>query len=87
MKELLIIFGLCFATLPANAQSVTVESNIATEKIQSLKNSLAAKKKTERISDNPREQTNMTFKKSIDIISVKAYIKSLQIKGDYSLNS
>ena len=87
MKVLLIIFGICFATLPANAQSVTVESNIATEKIQSLKNSLAAKKKTERISDNPREQTNMTFKKSIDIISVKAYIKSLQIKGDYSLNS
>ena len=87
MKELLIVFGLCFATSPANAQSVTVESNIAIEKIQSLKNSLAAKKKTERISDNPREQTNMTFKKSIDIISVKAYIKSLQIKGDYSLNS
>ncbi len=87
MKELLIIFGLSFATLPANAQSVTVESNIVIEKIQSLKNSLAAKKKTERISDNPREQTNMTFKKSIDIISVKAYIKSLQIKGDYSLNS
>ncbi len=87
MKELLIVLGLCFATLPANAQSVTIENNIAIEKIQSLKNSLAAKKKTERISDNPREQTNMTFKKSIDIISVKAYIKSLQIKGDYSLNS
>ena len=87
MKELIIVLGLCFATSPANAQSVTVESNIASEKIQSLKNSLAAKKKTERISDNPREQTNMTFKKSIDIISVKAYIKSLQIKGDYSLNS
>jgi len=87
MKELLIILGLCFATSPSNAQSVTVESDIAIEKIQSLKNSLAAKKKTERISDNPREQTNMTFKKSIDIISVKAYIKSLQIKGDYSLNS
>ena len=87
MKELIIVLGLCFATSPANAQIVTVESDIAIEKIQSLKNSLAAKKKTERISDNPREQTNMTFKKSIDIISVKAYIKSLQIKGVYSLNS
>jgi hypothetical protein len=87
MNKLLILLGLCFAPTLINAQSATLESNISSEKIQSFKSTLAAKKKTERISDNPREQTNMTFKKSIDIISVKAYIKSLQIKGDYSLNS
>jgi len=87
MNKLLITLSLCFASSLINAQSVTVKNIVPTEKMQCFKSTLAAKKKTERISDNPHEQTNITFKKSIDIISVKAYIKSLQIKGDQSLNS
>lgn len=48
---------------------------------------VAAKKKTEIISTNPLEQTLISIKKSQDIISVNAYIKSLQIKGEVALNS
>ena len=48
---------------------------------------VAAKKKTEQISINPLEQTQINFKKSHDISSVEAYIKSLQIKGNTTLNS
>lgn len=87
MKKVILTLAILVAPFIMTAQNSDneakneINTTIKTEVI------IAAKKKTEKISINPLEQTLINFKKSQDIISVKAYIKSLQIKGDLSLKS
>lgn len=87
MKTCLVFLAMIISPTLVDAQhnDLTVKTafNNSYEKVIKL----SAKKKTERISTNPIEQTNLNFKKSNDLISVKAYIRSLQIKGDTILNS
>jgi len=90
MKKVLIVIA--FLTVPffASAQNETktdkteitveVEANVII-KAEISKDLKLAIKKVDPISINPKKQNlDLNFKKSNDIISVKAYIKSLQIK-------
>jgi len=87
MKKVILTLAILVVPFTMTAQSSDneakneINTTIKTEVI------IAAKKKTEKISINPLEQTLINFKKSQDIISINAYIKSLQIKGDVSLKS
>lgn len=87
MKKVILTIAILVSPFLMTAQNSDekakneINTTIKTEVI------IAAKKRTEKISVNPLEQTHINFKKSQDIISVRAYIKSLQIKGDATLNS
>lgn len=73
---LILVFLLVPFTMVAQA---TVETKKETEK-NIIKTEVAIKK-VEPISDNPKVQNKtINFNKSNDLISVKAYIKSLQMK-------
>jgi len=82
MYKLLIILALFIAPSLAfgQNQTITTEKNIeiSTLKIEKLE---VAIKKIDPISANPKVQSvNFTYKKSKDIISIKAYIKSLDLR-------
>ena len=84
-----VILTLAILVFPCLMTAQNSDENAKTELNTTIKTEVevASKKKTETISINPLEQTQMNFKKSTDIISVNAYIKSLQIKGNTTLNS
>jgi len=87
MKKVILTIAILVSPFLMTAQNSDENVKTNTELISTIKTEVAAKKKTEHISINPLEQSNLNFKKSNDIISVKAYIKSLQIKGNATLNS
>jgi hypothetical protein len=84
-----VILTLAILVVPFLMTAQNGDKNAKTELNTTIKTEfeVTAKKKTERISTNPLEQIQMNIKKSHDIISVDAYIKSLQIKGEVALNS
>ena len=84
MKKVLLTLAIISVPFFTTAQNS--DKNVKTE-VNIIKTEIAAKKKTEKISINPLEQSNLNFKKSNDIISIKAYSKSLQIKGEIAINS
>ena len=78
MNKVLIVIAFLIIPFFATAQNDTkiVKSNIET----TIKAEVAIKK-VDHISINPKTQNlDINFKKSNDIISVEAYIKSLQLK-------
>ena len=85
MNKVLIVIAFLIVPFFATAQNDTeivktlVNTTIKTE---------VAIKKVDLISINPKTQNlDLNFKKSNDIISVKAYIKSLQLKRNASVMS
>jgi hypothetical protein len=85
MKKFLLIIVIFVAPFITMAQTTVIDSleetktNIKTEVVI---------KKVEPISINPKTQNlDLNFKKSNDIISIKAYIKSLQLKRKETLMS
>lgn len=84
MKKVLLTLAIIAVPFFTTAQN---SDKIVKTEVNIIKTEIAAKKKTEKISINPLEQTNLNFKKSNDIISIKAYTKSLQIKGEIAINS
>lgn len=87
MKKVILTIAILVVPFLMTAQNSDKNAKTEFNNTISTEVEVAAKKKTERISTNPLEQTLMNFKKSHDIISVNAYIKSLQIKGEAALNS
>jgi hypothetical protein len=85
MKKLVFILAFAIAPLFAMSQNT---NEVSKEEIKSVVKTEVAIKKVDPISINPLEQNkNLNAKKSIDLISVKAYIKSLQLKRKASLMS
>jgi len=67
------------------AQSTTINT---VEEVNTIIKTEVVIKKVEPISINPKTQNlDLNFKKSNDLISVKAYIKSLQLKRKETLMS
>jgi hypothetical protein len=87
MKKVILTIAILVVPFLMTAQNSDKNAKTEINTTINTEIQVTAKKKTERISTNPLEQTLMNFKKSHDIISVNAYIKSLQIKGDVALNS
>lgn len=85
MKKVILTIAILVVPFLMTAQNS--DKDVNTELNTAIKTEVAAKKKIDVISINPLEQTNLNFKKSNDIISVRAYIKSLQVKGNAALNS
>lgn len=90
MKRVLIVIAFLIVPFFASAQNdtktdkteitVEVEANVII-KAEINKDLMLTIKKIDPISINPKKQNlDLNFKKSNDIISVKAYIKSLQLK-------
>ena len=90
MKRVLIVIAFLIVPFFASAQNDTkidkteitfeVEANVII-KAEINKDLKLTIKKVDPISINPKKQNlDLNFKKSNDIISVKAYIKSLQLK-------
>ncbi|MCK0108464.1 hypothetical protein MWU58_04110 [Flavobacteriaceae bacterium S0825] len=90
MKRVLIVIAFLIVPFFASAQNdtkidkteitVEVEANVII-KAEINKDLKLTIKKVDPISINPKKQNlDLNFKKSSDIISVKAYIKSLQLK-------
>ncbi len=89
MNKVLIVIAFLIVPFFATAQNDTkVETNeVKTEITTSIKQEVTIKK-VDVISINPKTQNlDLNFKKSNDIISVKAYIKSLQLKRNASVMS
>ena len=85
MNKVLIIIAFLIVPFFATAQNDTeiVKTSVST----TIKTEVAIKK-VDIISINPKTQNlDLNFKKSNDIISVKAYIKSLQLKRNASVMS
>ncbi len=88
MKRVLIVIAFLIVPFFASAQNDTKveKTEVKTEVIADINikaeiNQTLTIKKVDPISINPKKQNlDLNFKKSNDIISVKAYIKSLQIK-------
>ena len=87
MKKVLIVIAFLIVPFFATAQNdsktnnteVIIEANIIKAEINTVLE--LAIKKIDPITINPKRQNlDLNFKKSNDIISVKAYIKSLQLK-------
>lgn len=87
MKKVILTIAILVVPFLMTAQNSDENAKTELNTTINTEVEVAAKKKTEHISINPLEQTHMNFKKSQDIISVRAYIKSLQIKGDTAVNS
>jgi len=85
MKKFLLIivtFVLPFITM---AQTTVIDS--AQETKTTIKTEVAIKK-IDPISINPKTQNlDLNYKKSNDLISIKAYIKSLQLKSKVTVMS
>ncbi len=78
MNKVLIVIAFLIIPFFATAQN---DSKIVMSNIDTTINVEVAIKKIDHISINPKTQNlDLNFKKSNDIISVEAYIKSLQLK-------
>jgi len=85
MKKFLLIIVILVLPFISMAQSSTINTEEATKTI--IKTEVVIKK-VEPISINPKTQSlDLNFKKSNDLISIKAYIKSLQLKRKETLMS
>ena len=91
MNRVLIVIAFLIVPFFASAQNdnkiekTEVKIEIKTSFTQELE---LAIKKVDPISINPKRQNlDLNFKKSNDIISVKAYIKSLQLKRKATVKS
>lgn len=84
MKKTLILIAFVIAPLFTIAQN-TVESKKEVKET-TIKSEVVIKK-VDPISANPKAQNDLNFKKSKDLISVRAYIKSLQMKRNETLMS
>ena len=85
MKKFLLIIVILVLPLISMAQSSTINT---VEEVKTIIKTEVVIKKVEPISINPKTQNlDLNFKKSNDIISVKAYIKSLQLKRKETLMS
>jgi len=79
---IIVIFVLPFITM---AQTTVIDS--AQETKTTIKTEVAIKK-IDPISINPKTQNlDLNYKKSNDLISIKAYIKSLQLKSKVTVMS
>ena len=82
MKKFLIIIVISALPFITNAQNTDVKATDNATKTE------LAIKKVEPISVNPKTQhLDLNYKKSIEIISIKAYIKSQQLKRKATLVS
>ncbi|MBN4070485.1 hypothetical protein JYT76_02275 [Olleya sp. AH-315-F22] len=78
MKKFLLVIVIFVAPIITMAQTTVIDS--VEENKTNIKTEVVIKK-VEPISINPKTQNlDLNYKKSNDIISVKAYIKSLQLK-------
>lgn len=78
MKKFLLIIVISAVPFFTNAQNTDVK---ATDNTETTVKTEVAIKKVEAISVDPKTQhLDLNFKKSNDIISIKAYIKTLQLK-------
>ena len=85
MKKFLLIIVILVLPLISMAQSSTINT---VEEVKTIIKTEVVIKKVEPISINPKTQNlDLNFKKSNDLISVKAYIKSLQLKRKETLMS
>lgn len=85
MKKLILILAFTIAPLFAMSQST---NEVSKDELKAVIKTEVAIKKIDPISINPLKQNkDLNAKKSIDLISVKAYIKSLQLKRKASLMS
>jgi uncharacterized protein (UPF0210 family) len=85
MKKVILTIAIIAVPFLGTAQEGNDKANTVIN--TTIKTEVIVKKKVEPISVNPLEQSNLNIKKSIDLISVKAYIKSLQLKRKESLMS
>ena len=84
MKKILILIAFTIVPFFAMAQNTVDTKNKDVE--TSVKNEVVIKK-VDPISINPKAQKDLNFKKNKDLISVRAYIKSLQLKRKETLMS
>ena len=85
MNKVLIIIAFLIVPFLGTAQNNSV---IVKTEAKSIIKTEVAINKIDPISINPKTQNlDLNYKKSYDIISVKAYIKSLQLKRKESLMS
>lgn len=85
MNKVLIVIAFLIVPFFASAQN---DTEIVKTPVNTTINTEIAIKKVETISINPKTQNlDLNYKKSNDIISVKAYIKSLQLKRNASVMS
>ena len=85
MKKVLIIIAFLIAPLLSMAQTT---DKVSAEDIKATVKTEVAIKKIDKISIDPKTQNlKLYYKKSSDIISIKAYIKTLQLKSKATLNS
>lgn len=85
MNKVLIIIAFLIVPFLGTAQN---DSEIGKTEAKSIIKTEVAIKKIDPISINPKTQNlDLNYKKSNDIISVKAYIKNLQLKRKESLMS
>jgi len=85
MKKFLLI--IVILVLPFISMAQTTTTNTVGEAKTTIKTELVIKK-IDPISINPKTQSlDLNYKKSNDLISIKAYIKSLQLKRKETLMS
>ena len=85
MKKFLLIIAISAVPFITNAQNSDVKT---TDNTKTTDKTEMAIKKVEPISVNPKTQhLDLNYKKSNDIISIKAYIKTLQLKRKATLIS
>lgn len=85
MKKFLLIIVILVLPFISMAQSTTINT---VEEVKTTIKTEVVIKKVEPISINPKTQNlDLNFKKSNDLISIKAYIKSLQLKRKETLMS
>jgi len=87
MKKVILTLAILVVPFLMTAQNSDKDAKTELNTIIKTEVKVAAKKHIERISINPLEQTQINIKKSNDIISVNAYIKSLQLKCKTTINS
>ena len=85
MKKFLLIIVILVLPFISMAQTTTINT---VEETKTIVKTEVVIKKVEPISINPKTQSlDLNYKKSNDIISIKAYIKSLQLKRKETLMS
>ena len=85
MKKFLLIIVIFVLPFISMAQTTVIDS--AQETKATIKTEVAIKK-IDPISINPKTQNlDINYKKSNDLISIKAYIKSLQLKSKVTVMS
>jgi hypothetical protein len=85
MNKVLIVIAFLIVPFLGTAQN---DSEILKTEVKPVIKIEVAIKKVDRISINPKKQNlDLNYKKSNDIISVKAYIKRLQLKSKETIMS